>query len=108
MAKETATVTKKRAKQDDLPGVEASSRRIAELEDLGDALIDAKDDADAAKEKVKEADENLVAAMKRRNKTYYSRQTWGTITITEPTSKAKVKKATHAEPGDADDEEAVE
>lgn len=101
----TATVTKsKRAKQDDLPGVEASARRIAELEDLGDALIDAKDAADAAKERVKEADENLVAAMKRRQKTYYSRQTWGTITITEPTSKAKVKKATHAEPGDADEE----
>jgi len=40
MAKETATVTKKRAKQDDLPGVEASSRRIAELEDLGDADAD--------------------------------------------------------------------
>lgn len=102
----TATVTKRgRAKQDDLPGVEASSRRIAELEDLGDALVDAKDAADSAKEKVKEADENLVAAMKRRDKTYYSRQTWGSITITEPSSKAKVKKATSAAPGDTDEED---
>lgn len=51
----TVTVIKKgRAKQDDLPGVEASSRRIAELEDLSDTLIDAKDAADSAKEKVKE------------------------------------------------------
>jgi len=101
-----ATVTRsKKAKQEDLPGVEASSRRIAELEDLGDALVEAKDAADAAKEKVKEADENLVAAMKRREKTYYSRQTWGTITITEPTSKAKVKKASSADPGEPDEEE---
>ena len=102
----TATVTKaKRAKQGDLPTIEASARRIAELEDLGDALIDAKDTADAAKERVKEADENLVAAMKRRQKTYYSRQTWGSITLSDPTTKAKVKKATSAEPGDVDEEE---
>lgn len=100
-----ATVTRsKKPRQDDLPGVEASSRRIAELEDLGDALVDAKDAADAAKEKVKEADENLVAAMKRRDKTYYSRQTWGSITLKESTTKAAVKKTTHGDPGEADEE----
>ncbi len=95
--KETATVTRaKKGKQDDLPGVAPSDRKIAELEDLGDALADLEDEASAAKERVKEANENLVAAMKKRERTYYSRATWGSITLKETNTSAKVKKASAA------------
>lgn len=97
MAKEDttkATVTKTKAKQGELDGITISDRKIAELEDLGDTLADLEDAAAAAKEKVKEANENLVAAMKRRERTYYSRATWGSITLKETNTSAKVKKAT--------------
>lgn len=95
--KDTATVTRaKKGKQDDLPGVTVSDRKIAELEDLGDALAELEDEAAAAKEKVKEANENLVAAMKKRERTYYSRATWGSITLKETNTSAKVKKSTSA------------
>lgn len=95
MAKEaTATVKKGKAKQEELPGVEPSARRIAELEDLGDELADCEDILEQAKHRKEEANENLVTAMKRRDKTFYSRATWGSILITEPGKvKAKVKKA---------------
>jgi len=104
MAKsEESTATVKRAKQDDLPTITPSDRKIQELEDLGDDLIALEDKMSVLKEKVKEANENLVAAMKRREKTYYNRQTWGSILITEPgTVKAKVKKAS-AGGGEADE-----
>ena len=103
MTKETtAKVTKAKAKQDDLPGVEPSSRRIAEIEDLGDALADLEDEKSAIGEKVKDANDNLVAAMKKRDKTYYSRQTWGSVVLSEGSVKAKVKKA-HAGGGESDE-----
>lgn len=89
---ETAKVTRIRAKQDDLPGVDQSDRKIQELEDLGDELSDLHDQMDILKGKVKEADVNLVAAMKRRERTYYNRPTWGSITIKETKTSAKVKK----------------
>ena len=78
---ETTTATIKRgrgkAKQEDLPTIEPSDRKIQEIEDLGDALADLQDEMASLKGKVKDADENLVAAMKRRDRTYYHRQTWG-------------------------------
>lgn len=98
----TATVKRNKAKQDDLPGIPASDRKIQEIEDLGDALDDLIDEKSAIAEKVKEADENLVAAMKRRDKTYYSRQTWGSVIISESKVSAKVKKA-HAGGGEEDE-----
>lgn len=107
MAKETGTkasVTKNaRGKQEELPGVEPSSRRIAEIEDLGDVLVDLEDELSALKEKVKDANENLVVAMKKRDKTYYSRQTWGTVILKETHVSAKVKKSSAAAGEDAED-----
>lgn len=99
----TAKVRRAKAKQDDLPGVEASSRKIQELEDLGDALADLEDEKSAIAEKVKDANENLVAAMKRKDKTYYSRPTWGTIILGESKVSAKVKKASMGGSTDADE-----
>lgn len=99
-----ATVTKTpKGKQEDLPGVEQSSRRIAEIEDLGDVLIELEDELSALKEKVKDANENLVVAMKKRDKTYYSRQTWGTVILKETHVSAKVKKSSTATGEDAED-----
>lgn len=99
-----ATVTKTKAKQDELPGVTVSDRKIQELEDLGDALVDAQDEATAAREKVKDCDENLTAAMKRRERTYYSRTTWGSITLKESHTKSVVKKASStADVGDSEE-----
>jgi hypothetical protein len=97
----TAKVRRVKAKQEDLPEIKPSDRKIQEIEDLGDALADLEDEKSAITEKVKEANENLVAAMKRRDKTYYSRQTWGVVIISEAASKAKVKKSS----GGADPEE---
>ena len=92
-----ATVTRsKKAKQDELPGVTVSDRKIQELEDLGDALADLEDEKSAIAEKVKDANENLVAAMKRRERTFYSRKSWGSILLKETTTRAKVKKSTAA------------
>lgn len=85
-----AKITK--AKQDDLPTMEEHQKKIAEIEDLADAQLDLMDQMSSLKEKVKEADENLVASMKRHDRTYYSRQTWGSVVLTEAKVKAKVKK----------------
>lgn len=103
MAKEgTATVKRAKAKQEDLPTIRPSDRKIQELEDLCDELADLEDEMASLKHKVKDANENLVAAMKRREKTYYSRTTWGSILITESAVKVKVKKAS-AGGGEADE-----
>lgn len=98
----TAKVTRAKAKQEDLPEIAPSDRKIQELEDLGDALADLEDEKSAITEKVKEANENLVAAMKKRDRTFYSRQTWGSIILKESKSSAKVKKA-HAGGGEPDE-----
>lgn len=100
-----ATVTKAKAKQEELPTITVSDRRIAEIEDLGDALIDAEDKASAAREKVKEANENLVACMKKRERTFYSRSTWGSVILSESSVKAKAKHTT-ATTGGSDSEDA--
>lgn len=99
----TATVRRGRgkAKQDDLPTIEPSDRKIQELEDLGDALADLQDEMASLKGKVKDADENVVAAMKKRDRTFYSRPTWGKIIIKETKTSAKVTKAGS---GKADDD----
>lgn len=103
---EIATVTRsKKAKQDELPGVTVSDRKIQAIEDLGDALLDLEDQASAIREKIKDTNENLVAEMKRRDRTYYSRATWGSVILKETTVSAKVKKATATTGGGESEEE---
>lgn len=90
----TAKVTrKKKGKQDDLPTMQDHQRRIAEIEDLGDVQSDLEDEMDALKMKLKEADDNLVASMKKHDRTFYQRQTWGKVILRESKTKAKVTKA---------------
>lgn len=103
----TATVRRGRgkAKQEDLPTIEPSDRRIAELEDLGDVLADLQDEMASLKGKVKDADENLVAAMLKRERTFYSRPQWGKIMIKETKTSAKVTKAGSGKADEDADEE---
>lgn len=102
MTETTATVKRgRRGKQEDLPGVEVSSRKIAEIEDLADVLVEAQDRQSIVKGHVDDAMENLVASMRRHKKTYYSRPTFGTVTLKEAKIKAKVDKSDRG----ADDEE---
>lgn len=98
----TATVTKAKAKQDDLPTMEDHQRRIPEIEDLGDAMKEIEDQLDALKSKYKDADDELVASMKRHERTFYHRQTWGKVVLSEPRTRAKVTKET-IKPSDSDD-----
>lgn len=92
----TPQVTKRRgrAKQEDLPEMEDHQRKIAEIEELADIQLDLMDQMSALKERVKEADENLVASMKRHDRTFYARETWGKVILKESKTKAKVTKAT--------------
>lgn len=94
----TARVRRGKAKQEDLPTIEPSDRRIAEIEDLGDELADLQDEMASLKGKVKDADENLVTAMLKREKTYYNRPQWGSVLIKETKTTAKVKKAGSGKP----------
>lgn len=91
----TPKVSRRRgkAKQEDLPEMKDHQKRIAEIEDLADIQLDLMDEMSALKEKVKEADENLVASMKRHDRTFYQRQTWGKVVLKESKTKAKVTKA---------------
>ena len=94
----TPKTTRKRGKQTDLPSMENHQRRIAEIEDLADVQMDLTD--------------RMVASMKRHDKTFYQRQTWGKVILKESKTKAKVTKAVpttvvdgDGEAVDADDEE---
>jgi len=103
----TATVRRvRRNKQEELPGVDQSDRKIAELEQLGDELDDLQEEMKSLKGRVKEKDDELVSAMKRRSRTYYNRPTWGSITLKETSTSAKVKKfiVGSTEEDDQDDE----
>ena len=100
----TAKVTKAKAKQEELPTITVSDRRIAEIEELGDALADLEDEASALREKVKDANENLVVAMKKRDRTFYQRAGWGSVILSETNVKAKVKKGSATSGGDDGDE----
>lgn len=104
-ASDNGIEVKKGAKQGEFEGMEVSSRKIAELEELGDAVIDAEDAYKSAKGHLDDAQENLVAAMRRRNRSFYNRPTWGTITLKEPTIKAKVKKGQHGMDDDTHEDE---
>ena len=64
----TAAVKRSRAKQDDLPGVQVSSRKIAEIEDLADEVVAREDAHKSAKHQLDDAMENLVASMRRHKK----------------------------------------
>lgn len=105
-------VSSSKAKQADLPEMENHQRRIAEIEDLGDIQLDLQDQMDALKEKLKDADENLVASMKRHDRTFYHRPTWGKVILKESKTKAKVTKAVVAtkvdENGDSPDDSSDE
>lgn len=99
----TATVSRRRGKkQVDLPTMEDHQRKIQEIEDLADI----KDELDLQmadlKEKAKDADENLVASMKRHDRTFYERQSWGKVVLKESKTKAKVTKATVKASGDGE------
>jgi len=108
----TPQVTKrgrgKKVKQDDLPTMEDHQKKIAEIEDLADIQIDLTDQMSSLKEKVKEADENLVASMKRHDRTFYQRQTWGKVVLKESRTKAKVTKATVKPADDSDSDGEIE
>ena len=91
----TPKVSKRRGKkQDDLPTMEDHQRKIAEIEDLADIQDELQIQMSDLKEKLKDADENLVASMKRHDRTFYERQTWGKVVLKESKTKAKVTKAT--------------
>lgn len=101
----TITLVKRsRAKQDDLPGVSVSSRKIAEIEDLADEVVAREDAHKSAKHQLDDAMENLVASMRRHKKSFYNRPTWGTVTLKEPKVRAAVKKGQHGSDDDAEDE----
>ena len=85
-------VVTRKNKQADLPGVQVSARKIREIEDLAEKVEDAKDAAELAKEKLGDAEENLVASMKRHKKSFYSRQTWGKVVLKEGKTKAAFKR----------------
>jgi hypothetical protein len=101
----TATVSKRRGKkQDDLTTMEEHQRRIPEIEDMADELIDIDDRLSALKEKHKDAMENLVVSMKKHDRTFYERQTWGRVILKEAATKARVTKAALKGPEDSDSE----
>ena len=103
-ASENGIEVRKGAKQTEFEGMEVSNRKIAELEELGDAVVEAEDAYKSAKGHLDDAQENLVAAMRRRNRSHYNRPTWGSITLKEPTIKAQVKKGQHGMDDDSDAE----
>lgn len=94
---------RRKAKQDDLPSMESHQRRIAEIEEIADELVDLEDQLSAIKEKRNDAMENLVASMKRHDRSLYERQTWGRVILKESKTKASVKKQV-IKPVDPDDE----
>jgi hypothetical protein len=102
----TAKVSKSKAKQDDLPTMQDHQRRIAEIEDAGDKQLDLEDQVKALKEKLKDADDELVASMKRHDRTFYHRQTWGKVILKESKTHARVTKSTPTTVVDSDGEDA--
>jgi len=101
----------KKAKQADLPAMEDHQRKIAEIEDAADELIELEDRLSSIKNQRDDAMDNLVASMKRHDRTLYERQTWGKVILKESKTKATVKKATlksaegDGEAGDSDAED---
>lgn len=90
-------VSTKKGKQTDLPGVEPSARRIGEIEDLADEYEEVKSTRVSWSNKETEAMENLVASMKRHDRNFYSRTTWGKVVLKESKTKAKVEKESAAD-----------
>lgn len=90
--KPRSVVTRTSAKQGELPGVQTSSRKVAEIEDLADKWDDAKATLKDAREAFQDADDNLVASMRRHGKSVYSRQTWGKVEVPDPKIHAKFKR----------------
>lgn len=84
-------VVTRKAKQDELPGVSVGSRKIAEIEDLAEKLEEAQSSFNRAKEAKEDAELNLVASMKRHKKNFYSRSTWGKVTVKDGKTKASFK-----------------
>lgn len=90
--KPRAVVTRTIAKQGELPGVQTSSRKIVEIEDLADKWEDAKIALKDAREAFQDADDNLVASMRRHGKSVYSRATYGKVEVPDPKIHAKFKR----------------
>lgn len=80
------------AKQGDLPGVEVSKRKIQEIEDLAEIWEVKKKEKEDAHAAFLDADENLVVSMRKHNRTSYSRQTFGKVTVPDPKIHAKFKR----------------
>lgn len=90
-----------RSKQSDLPGIESSARKIAEIHDIAEQYADARDERQALTQKEVELKGELLKAMKRHKKTEYS---FGDvevrIVVEEESIKVRIRK--HSEE-DADE-----
>lgn len=102
----TPTVSKRRrkGKQDDLPTMEDHQRKIAEIEEAADRLVELEDQLSAAREKRNDAMDELVASMRRHDKNFYERQTWGKVVLKEPKLKATVTQSKLPTSNQEDDE----
>lgn len=98
-------VVTRKAKQGDLPGVSVGARKIAEIEDLAEKLEDAAATLNRAKEAKEDAELNLIASMKRHNKSFYQRSTWGKVTVKDGKTKASFKPEKSG-PEETDDKDA--
>lgn len=88
----TVTVTRSTAKQGELPGVQVNKRKIVEIESLADLLEDKKADKKRADEAFQDATDNLIASMRRHDRTSYSRSTWGSVKLKEGKDRITFKR----------------
>lgn len=87
-----AVVSRTLAKQGELPGLKMGTRKIAEIEDLAEKWEDAKLAKKASDEAFQDADDLLVASMRRHERSSYSRTTWGSVSIADPKIHARFKR----------------
>lgn len=88
----SVVVSRTGAKQGELPGVETSKRKIAEIEDLAEIYDDKKAAHKKSGEELKDAEENLAVSMKKHNRTSYSRTTWGRVKMKESKESISFKR----------------
>ena len=74
---------KRAGKQDELPGVTTGERRSPEIEEAAEHWEDTKLAKAKATKEHQEADDALVAVMRKKNRILYSRSTFGTVKIPE-------------------------
>lgn len=80
------------AKQGELPGIKTGERKIQEIETLAEKFEETKLAKAAADKDHKESDELLVAAMRRKKRVFYSRSTWGAVSVPDPIVHARFKR----------------